>query len=142
MKHLKYFNINENYLKLTSDKIDSIGSKLFPIEKPGFYEFPDFKKLGSKPQEFRDIDYLKQQIKNIFGNNVDIKGFNYLSFNLGELDIIIKLIEDEWFIVSISYTIRLNGSKLKNDVIFQCDQEDGLLALLKDFKSIIDKHNI
>lgn len=143
MRHLKYFNINENYTKLKKDQLWSIGSKLAGMEKPGFYEFPDFKKLRSRLQEFRDIDYIKKEIIDIFGDiNIIVNTNNSLSFKLGDLDVIIRSLEDEWFIVSISYTIRLDGSKLKNDFIFQCDQESGLLVLLKDFKSSINKHNI
>lgn len=150
MKHLKPFSLNEQNIILSEDKVNLIAGELLKLNNNHFYEkcddFNMFKDIANtKDNRFRDFDWIKEKIFNLFG----VKNIKYLTivnsayFEVGNdisssnyFSISIYPRKDEWYYISILW------DKPSKKIQFKCDQEIGLLAFLKDFKSLIDKQNI
>lgn len=159
MKYLKPFSLNEQNIILSEDKVNLIAEELLKLNNNHFYEkcddfnmFKDIANINTKYNRFGDFDWIKEKIFNLFGvknikyptivdsayfevgNDISSLKINLSSSNYFSISIYPR--KDDWYYISILW------DKPSKRIKFKCDQEIGLLTFLKDFKSLIDKHNI
>jgi hypothetical protein len=140
MKNLKSFKVFEKYRG--KDWLNNLSMDIVKLKKNPEYTVKLEHEKVVIP--FTDIERVKLKIREIFedliikiykdGSDLQIllklKHTNGCSINL-----LIKELDDEYFYIGFSIFL---GHLYTNSVTFICDQEEGLLYLMKKIKKLIE----